>query len=203
MQERARFCRDQPDWQYNLHNLDERVRLGYGTAYPRDAEVRENAWEQMAQAIFEDLRNGRTPVTVDHVFDNRAVDELVGPARAAGYAVRTWLVATESADLCVARVLQRAAEGGHGSDPSLVEQMYEGALYTASELSTVSDVTYLIDNTGVDGFMPVARIERFAADVRCEPIPEWAGLLFLSTLSDPVDDADDADSSAQREPPRS
>ena len=177
---KSSFCRDQPDWQYNLHNLDETVRLNFGPDFIDDASMRDAAWQQMVVAILADIQAGRTPVTIDHVFDSEAIDALLGQARAAGYTVRTWVVSTESPDLCVARVVQRAAEGGHGWDPTLVEQIYDGALYDASELSVLSDVTYLIDNTGIDGFVPVAQIEEFIPRVRCEQVPAWARERFLA-----------------------
>lgn len=175
---KSSFCRDQPDWQYNLHNLDDKVRLTYGVAYLNDAEVRENA-RGVAQTIREDPRDGRTPVTVDHVFDSRTTDEVVG-RRAPGIR-RAHLGGGDR----VSRPLRGTspAEGsrsGSRHGRRAVRELFEDALHAASELSLASDVTYLIDNSGLDGFLPIARVERFTPDVRCAPIPLWAGQRFLA-----------------------
>ena len=141
----------------------------------------------IAAALARRYAHGYSPITLDHVFDSRTIDEVIVPAKQFGYRVRQWVVCPNDPEVCVERVRKRREEGGHGRSAWAVRELYESALHVASELSTLSDETRLIDSSSRSGFEFVGDIRDFNLIIKSEPIPVWVTDHFLSSAQAGVD----------------
>ena len=141
---KSAFCRQQTDWEHRLYNRDDWA-VKHGEV--DEPAVRENAWEALLRHLLADLRDGSSPITLDHVFDSRTIDEAVVPAKQFGYRVRQWVVCPNDPEVCVERVRKRREEGGHGRSAWAIRELYDNALHVASELSALSEETRLIDSS--------------------------------------------------------
>ena len=149
---KSAFCIQQPDWEHRLHNLDDWARKQGEVDNPA---VRESAWETLLERLVSDMREGISPITLDHVFESRTIDEVVRPAKSFGYLIRSWVICPESPQVCVRRVQRRTSEGGHGRSAGTIRELYDSALHVASELSILSDDTLLVDSSDRSEFQVV------------------------------------------------
>lgn len=173
---KSAFCRQQPDWEHRIHNLDDMARA-HGEV--EDPNVREQAWRNMVKRMTEKMRAGEAPIVLDHVLDTRAIDEAVSPALENGYDIELTVICPGHPQICAERVRVRKAEGGHGRTPETVRQIYGNALHVASEASVLCRKTHLIDSSG-HGFRAVATIEDFELRWSGESRPEWVTSYFLA-----------------------
>ena len=86
---KSAFCKQQPDWEHRLYNLDDWARKQGEVDNPA---VREDAWETLLERLVSDMREGISPITLDHVFESRTIDEVVRPAKSLGYLIRLWVI---------------------------------------------------------------------------------------------------------------
>ena len=173
---KSAFCRQQTDWEHRLYNLDEWA-AKHGEV--NEAAVRENAWTDLLGRLLADMHTGFSPITLDHVFDSRTIDEVVSPAKQLGYGVVLWVICPDDPEICVQRVRRRKEEGGHGRSAWAVRELYDNALHVAAELSTLSAETRLIDSSsGV--FEDIGRIRDFRLIDKAKPVPAWVTDHFLS-----------------------
>ena len=128
---------------------------------------------------MDDMNRGRSPVTLDHVFESQTIEEVVMPAKALGYRVCLWVVCPDDPQICVERVRRRKEEGGHGRSARTILELYDSALHVASEISIESHETRLIDSSGGDGFKFVGCIREFHSHRKVRPAPAWVGRHFL------------------------
>ena len=129
---KSAFCKQQPDWEHHLYNLDDWARKLGEVDSPA---VRESAWTILLQRLADDMSKGYSPITLDHVFESRTIDEVVTPAKALDYRVCLWVVCPDDPQICVERVKKRKDEGGHGRSARTIMELYESALHVASEIS--------------------------------------------------------------------
>ncbi len=94
-------------------------------------------------------------------------------ARARGFFTELMFVATNSADLNVQRVIQRAHAGGHAASEGEVRRVYEASLANLPEAMRAFEISSLYDTS--TPWAP-ARLRAVVAnrvpDLR-EPVPEW------------------------------
>ena len=173
---KSAFCKQQPDWEHRLYNLDDWARKQGEVDSPT---VRDSAWESLLERLVSDMREGGSPITLDHVFESRTIDEVVQPAKSFGYQVRLWVICPESPQVCVRRVQKRKSEGGHGRSVRTIRELYDSALHVASELSILSDETVLIDSTNRREFEVVGGIREFRASIMVHPTPPRVRKHFL------------------------
>ncbi|MDE0061757.1 MAG: AAA family ATPase [Gammaproteobacteria bacterium] len=171
---KSEFCKQQTDWEYRLYNLDDWARSHGDVEDPR---VRESGWRAIVNQLHADMRDGLSPIALDHILDSRAIDEVVEPARGYGYEVCLTVVCPGSAEVCVERVDRRKKAGGHGRSPATVRQFYENALHVAAEASLICDTTNLVDSSG-HGMETVANIERFQLNFLGDKRPHWVDRYF-------------------------
>lgn len=172
---KSAFCKQQPDWEYGLYNLDDWARKQGEVDSPG---VRETAWESLLERLLSDMGERSSPMALDHIFESRTIDEVVRPAKALGYHIRLWVICPHSSQICVRRVQKRKSEGGHGHSAGTIRELYDSALHVASELSILSDETLLIDSSH-RGFEVVGCIREFRASIKAEPAPDWVRRYFL------------------------
>ena len=175
---KSAFCKQQPDWEHRLYNLDDWARIQGEVDNPT---VRESAWESLLERLLSDMDEGLSPIALDHIFESSAIDEVVRPAKALGYRIRSWVICPENPEICVRRVQKRKSEGGHGRSAGTIRELYDSALHVASELSVLSDETILIDSSG-KGFEVVGCVRELHASVKVQPAPGWVRRNFLDEL---------------------
>ena len=166
---KSAYCRQQPDWEFCLYNLDDRARLRGEVG---DAHVREQAWGQIVSEMRTGLERGQTPIVLDHILDTRAITEILEPAKALGYALSLNVVCPGNSEACVERIERRKKTGGHGRSPQTVRQLYEDAMHVAAEASVICDRTILIDSSG-HSMEIVGIVEGFNLEKYGETVPEW------------------------------
>ena len=171
---KSTFCKHQADWDNSIFNLDDWARTEGDVEEP---SARERAWGRLLDNVLMSISKRRGPIILDHVLEVASIDRIVIPAKKSGYAIHSWVVCPESVDICVERVAKRKREGGHGRSTSTIQKIYENALSAASELSIVSDRTYLVDST--NEFLVIARISDYKSDLYIGEVPAWAKEHFL------------------------
>lgn len=116
---------------------------------------------------------------IDTVFGGRETEDLILPARNAGYRVVSHIVGVYDPEICVQRVLNRARLGGHGHPPQAVFQLYPDALAAAGEIVVLSSESTIYDNSG-KRMKPVARMQNFQMEALVHPLPRWTEPLLLA-----------------------
>lgn len=172
---KSAFCKLQPDWEHHLFNLDDWARR---QGEVDDPVVRESAWDALLERLASVMPKGFSPITLDHVFEVRAIDEVVRPAKSHGYQVRLWVICPGDPQICVERVQMRKNEGGHGRSEGTIRELYHSALHAASEISIECDETRLIDSSPA-GFQFIGSIREFRTTITAHPTPGWVRKHFL------------------------
>lgn len=171
---KSTFCKHQADWENSIFNLDDWARTEGDV---EESGTRERAWRRLSENVRKSISEHRSPIVLDHVLETVSIDRLVVPAKDSGYSIHSWFVCPESADICVERVAKRKREGGHGRSTSTILKIYENAPSAASELSIVSDRTYLVDSTRA--FLVIACISNYRSDLYHREVPVWAKEHFI------------------------
>ena len=173
---KSAFCKQQLDWEHRLYNLDDWARRLGDVDNPA---VRESAWETLLERLVSDMREGNSPITLDHVFESRTINEVVRPAKSFGYLIRLWVICPASPQVCVWRVQRRKSEGGHGRSAGTIRELYDSALHVALELSILSDETLLIDSSDRSEFQVVGYVREFRTTIKVQSAPGWVSEHFL------------------------
>ena len=171
---KSTFARQQPDWEHRLYNLDDWARLRGGVG---DPDAREQAWQDIVREMLEQMEAEASPIALDHILDSRAIDEVIEPAKALGYAVHLTVVCPDGPGICVARVARRQQQGGHGRSPATVRQLFVDSLVVAAEASLLCDRTTLVDSSG-HGMRVVADIAHFRLSYEGDERPDWVEAYF-------------------------
>lgn len=137
--------------------------------------------EQRYAALIRDARlriANAESFGIDIVFGRQETEDLILPAREAGYRVVSHIVGASSPEICVQRVRNRARLGGHGHPPEAVFQLYPDALAAAGEIVILSKESTVYDNSGKN-MKPVARMRNFQMEALAHPLPRWTEPLLL------------------------
>ena len=102
----------------------------------------------------------RVSFTFETVMSDTSKIELLRHAKAAGYRVYVYYVATADADINVARVAYRASIGGHDVPADKIRSRYNRSLENLSEAILLSNRAYIFDNSqdGEPSFAQLAEI---------------------------------------------
>src|SRR5262249_20748900 len=127
------------------------------------------------------LNEGRS-VALETVFSDQQGYKLalLEEARNAGFATVLVFIGIDSAELSKARVMERAAGGGHDVDDAVIEQRFPRCFENLKKGMAIADLTVLIDNTGsYEGGPRPARHYQFAVVERgvgaevSQIVPDW------------------------------
>ncbi len=171
---KSTFCKHQADWDNSIFNLDDWARTEGDV---EESGARERAWCGLSGKMLKSISERRSPIVLDHVLETASIDRIVVPAKDSGYFVYCWFVCPESVDICIERVTKGKREGGHGRSTSTISKIYENAPSAASELSILSDRTYLVDST--HKFSVIASISNYKPDMYIRELPAWAKEHFI------------------------
>ena len=100
-----------------------------------------------AEALRENLINGRKSFTFETVLSTERNIKLLEKAKSFGYYVESIYVLTADAELNVGRVEARVAKGGHYVPKDKIRSRYLKSLQLLKTLVSISDECVVVDNT--------------------------------------------------------
>ena len=102
---------------------------------------------QEAELIREDMLNSLMSFTFETVLSTERNINLLKRAKEMGYYIESVFVLTVDANLNVERVKARVLKGGHNVPVDKIRSRYTKSLHNLSQLSTISDICIVVDNT--------------------------------------------------------
>jgi len=132
-----------------------------------------------AQALADAQRLGcletRQSFSFETVMSHVSKVETLRQARAAGFRVALYFVATESPSLNVARVAQRVALGGHDVPEDRIRERYVRTLGLLPQALAAADMAVLFDNTyGAPAVLRPFCEKQGEKITLAPPMPDWA-----------------------------
>jgi predicted ABC-type ATPase len=118
---------------------------------------------------------GEGELFVETVMSHPSKVQLLEEARAAGFKVAVYFVATQSVDLNVRRVQQRVALGGHNVPNDKIRERYPRTLALLPAAIALADEVVLFDNSFGKPAVIRPFFRRSGARVTLQPpVPNWA-----------------------------
>ena len=130
---------------------------------------------QLADERRERCLAERVDFAYETVFSTPARVDFILRAKAAGYFIRLYFLATSSPEINVARVKLRIQQGGHGVPEEKIRSRYLRSLVNLRHVVGCVDRAYLYDNS-TDDAAPVRWVRLrngVAVQVLPGPIPNW------------------------------
>lgn len=97
----------------------------------------------------EDMLAAGASFAIDTTFSGKRETALMRRAKAAGYKTNLVFVGGLAPDLCIARIAQRVADGGHGVPPDDVRRRHVRSLQNFGAAFDVADRIFVLDNAGL------------------------------------------------------
>lgn len=101
----------------------------------------------VADFLREKLLAAGLTFSIETVLSDPRKLDFLAKARAAGYRVYLYFVATDSPEININRVSERVAAGGHDVPSSKVRQRYERTLQLLPRVVALTDRAYIFDNS--------------------------------------------------------
>ena len=102
----------------------------------------------LAEAIRQWLLDEGWTFTFETVMSHASKIEFMRDARARGYRVYLYFVATDDPDINIDRVRRRVLQGGHPVDDDKVIERYHKSIALMTSACEVADRAYVFDNSG-------------------------------------------------------
>ncbi|MGF6524818.1 zeta toxin family protein [Variovorax sp. PvP013] len=102
----------------------------------------------LAEAIRQELLAAGRTFTFETVMSHPSKIEFMKEARARGYRVYLYFVATDDPDINIDRVRRRVLQGGHRVDDDKVIERYHKSIALMTPACEVADRAYIFDNSG-------------------------------------------------------
>ena len=130
----------------SLAKLDDLIVEGGQITFP-SRHVDSYIASVLSDFIRVSLIEERVSFTFETVMSDSSKIELLRHAKAAGYRVYVYYVATADTDINVARVAYRTSMGGHDVPADKIRSRYKRALENLSKAILLSNRTYIFDNS--------------------------------------------------------
>lgn len=131
--------------------------------------------QDIAAAQRQHCLDARESFSFETVMSHVSKIEALETARAAGFRVALYFVATESPSLNVARVAQRVLLGGHDVPEDRIRQRYVRTLALLPQALILADMAVLFDNThGAPAILRPFCEKQGEKVTLAPPIPDWA-----------------------------
>ncbi|MCG5261269.1 zeta toxin family protein [Cupriavidus gilardii] len=118
---------------------------------------------------------------VDTTFSGKRELALMRAAKAAGYKVNLVFIGVPEPDLCMARIVQRVADGGHWVPPDDVRRRHARSLANFAEGFAIADRTFVLDNAALRPRLILSWENGRIRQHSCR-IPQWALSAFPADL---------------------
>ncbi len=169
----------------SLAKLDSLVVGGEQISFPF-RQVDSYIASALSDFIRVSLIEERVSFTFETVMSDTSKIELLQRAKAAGYRVYVYYVATADADINVTRVAYRASIGGHDVPADKIRSRYNRSLENLSEAILLSNRAYIFDNSqdGEPSFAQLAEItEGEDIDIISDTQPAWFQQYVIDKLT--------------------
>lgn len=122
-----------------------------------------------------DYLNRRVSFSVETTLSSRGRVDLIREAKSRGYEVRPVFVGVDSPERCIARIRNRAAQGGHFVPDDDVRRRYSRSIANAAQAVQPADIARFYDNSG-NGARLILVANAGAVIWQADPLPEWVRL---------------------------
>jgi len=159
------------------------------------AALRENSFDfpayELSLVIRERLLNEGRKISIETVFSHPSKLEFMRRARAQGYKIYLYFVATESPDINISRIKEvRVRQGGHDVPENTVRERYGRSLNLLYDAAELAYQGYFFDNSKS---AMERRIEPFAHfkvvqgrkvwdRIELEQVPDWFDSWYLQKV---------------------
>ena len=123
----------------------------------------------------EDYLNRGVSFAVETTLSGRNRVDLIRKAKFRGYEIHLVFIVLYSPELCITRIRNRAARGGHFIPDADVRRRYARSVANAAQALRSADVAKFYDNSG-DGARLVLVANAGIVVWQAEPVPEWVRL---------------------------
>jgi len=132
--------------------------------------------------IRQQLLGAGISFTFETVMSDRSKIELLALAKAKGYRVYVYYIATDDPEINVSRVEARFRGGGHGVAPVKIRERYKRSLDLLADAIALSDRAFVFDNSGIPGsHVWLAEItDSHELEIISTELPDW----FRSAVMD-------------------
>lgn len=136
----------------------------------------------IAEYIRIKLLDAKISFSFETVFSHPSKIEFIKQARAKGYRVYLYFIATESSDINISRVENRVAKFGHHVEPKLIISRYHRTLDNLFEAVKLTNRAYLFDNSGEYAELVCEVTDGKKVKMRDidKQIPEWFKMYFYT-----------------------
>jgi predicted ABC-type ATPase len=135
----------------------------------------------LADFIRHRLVESRNSFTFETVMSSPAKVDFLRKAKAAGYRVYLYFIATENPEINVARVRHRVVLGGHGVPERKIVERYFRCLDLLDAAIQVSDRAYLFDSSENGRHNWIAEITSGSdLEIKTDSVPAWFRKTVLS-----------------------
>lgn len=138
---------------------------------------------QLAEQRRRELMAAHQDLVTESTFSHPSKLQLLDDARVAGYRVMVFHVNVASADLSVARVAARVAEGGHDVPEDKARERYVRNQSLIRTAVLQADRAFVYDNSRLN--MPPQQILEFVLGhlhAKADDLPAWAEKLYAKNL---------------------
>lgn len=139
----------------------------------------------LADFIRHRLLASQASFTFETVMSSDDKVDFLQKAQRAGYRTYLYYVATEDADINVARVQHRVRMGGHAVSEDKIRSRYVRSLQLLPQAVAYSDRAFIFDNSGHDRLWVAEVTNGIEMELKTDPMPAW----FKSALWDTFDSA--------------
>jgi predicted ABC-type ATPase len=116
----------------------------------------------LAEAVRQELLEEGQTFTFETVMSHPSKIEFMKEARARGYRVYLYFVATDDPDINIDRVHRRVLQGGHPVDDEKVVERYHKSIALMTQACEVAHRAYIFDNSGSEHKL-LAEVTDFAS----------------------------------------
>ncbi len=131
-----------------LHSLLGRMTLSQGLTLKVPGPFNSYLASVLADAIRRELLDEGQTFTFETVMSSRDKVEFMKEARARGYRVYLYFVATDDPEINLDRVQRRVMQGGHPVPEDKVRKRYRESIDLMTEACNVAHRAYIFDNSG-------------------------------------------------------
>ena len=127
----------------------------------------------MADAIRRELLSEGHTFTFESVMSSDDKVDFMKEARAQGYRVYLYFVATDDPAINVDRVQRRVKQGGHPVPAKKVRERYVRSIGLMTEACGVAHRAYVFDNSGTRHKLLVQVIDAHELEIESATLPRW------------------------------
>ncbi len=145
--------------------------------FPEAPEANSYLASQVAEQMrYQQLEEGNS-FCFETVFSHPSKVDFIAQAKSRGYRIVLVVILVESAQLNIARVFQRAEEGGHGVPPDKITARIPRMLAHVNAAIPLCDEVRILDNSRLDQpFRPLISYRQGVRTEHVKPLPTWVPL---------------------------